>query len=255
MGVATARKAELACLRRGIELGMRHIDTAEMYGNGAAEELIAEAIAGVPRASLFLVSKVLPQNATYRGTLAACESSLRRLKVDYLDAYLLHWRGRHPLADTLRALEDLVDAGKIRALGVSNFDAGDLREALGLLERHPIACNQVLYHLQERAPERALLDLCQENDIALVGYSPFGTQGFPGPGSAGGLVLAEIAGRHGGAVSPRQVALAFLVRRAPLFAIPKAGTLAHVEENAAAAALALSDEDLAAIDAAFPVLA
>jgi diketogulonate reductase-like aldo/keto reductase len=253
MGVATLRKSEIACLRRGIELGMRHIDTAEMYGNGAAEELIAEAIAGIPRETLFLVSKVLPQNATYRGTLAACEASLRRLKVDYLDAYLLHWRGRHPLGETLRALEELVDAGKIRALGVSNFDVADLREALGLLDRHPIACNQVLYHLEERAPEQELLDVCVENQIALVGYSPFGTQGFPAPTSAGGRALAEVAARQGAGATARQVALAFLVRREPLFAIPKASTLAHVEENAAAAALALGDEDLAAIDAAFSV--
>jgi diketogulonate reductase-like aldo/keto reductase len=252
MGVATLRRSEIASVRRGIELGMRHIDTAEMYGNGAAEELIAEAIADVPRESLFLVSKVLPQNATYRGTLAACEASLRRLKVDYLDAYLLHWRGRHPLAETLRALEELVDTGKIRALGVSNFDAADLREACGLVKRHRVACNQVLYHLDERGPEGDLLQVCLENDVALVGYSPFGTQGFPGPESARGRALAAVAARHGRTVTPHQVALAFLVRRAPLFAIPKASTMAHVEENAAAAGLALSDEDVQTIDAAFP---
>src|SRR6185295_13429103 len=128
MGATADRASEVAALRRGVELGLTHIDTAEMYGNGLAESAIAEAIAGFPRERLFIVSKVLPQNATYQGTIAACEASLRRLKIDYLDAYLLHWRGRHPLAETLRALEDLVDAGKIRFLGVSNFDVSDLVE-------------------------------------------------------------------------------------------------------------------------------
>jgi diketogulonate reductase-like aldo/keto reductase len=252
MGAPAVRAAEVQTLRRGIELGMRHIDTAEMYGGGAAEEMVGDAIAGLPRDSLFIVSKVLPQNASRQGTIAACEASLRRLRCGHLDAYLLHWRGRHPLADTLQAMEELVDAGKIRALGVSNFDVPDLEEALGLLKRHPIVCNQVLYHLEERYPEGELLRICTENQIALVGYSPFGTQGFPPVTSAKGRVLAAIAARHGEGVTARQVALAFLVRRAPLFAIPKASSIAHVEENAAAARLSLTDVDLQEIEARFP---
>jgi diketogulonate reductase-like aldo/keto reductase len=253
MGARAARDSEVKTLRRGIELGMRHIDTAEMYGSGAAEEMVGDAIAGLPRDSLFIVSKVLPQNASREGTVAACEASLRRLRTDYLDAYLLHWRGRHPLAETLQAMEELVDAGKIRALGVSNFDVSDLEEALGVLERHPIACNQVLYHLDERYPEGDLLRFCVKNEIALVGYSPFGTQSFPSVTSAKGRVLAAVAARHGGGVTPRQVALAFLVRRAPLFAIPKASSIAHAEENAAAATLSLTEVDLQEIEARFPL--
>lgn len=255
MGTPGARRVETAALRRGIELGLTHIDTAEMYGNGAAEEVVAEAIAGLPRERLFIVSKVLPQNASYNGTVTACEGSLRRLRTDYLDLYLLHWRGRHPLAETMRALEDLVDAGKIRALGVSNFDVAELDEARALLRRHPLACNQVLYHLRERYVERALLPYCVQHGIALCGYSPFGTERFPGPDVAAARVLETIAGRHGASVTPRQVALAFLVRQPPLFAIPKAGRSEHVDENAAALHLCLTEEDLHEIDLAFPATA
>jgi diketogulonate reductase-like aldo/keto reductase len=253
MGVAHARAAEVAALRRGIDLGLTHIDTAEMYGNGLAETVIGDAISGLPRDRLFLVSKVLPQNATYRGTISACESSLTRLRTDYLDAYLLHWRGRHPLAETLRALEDLVDAGKIRALGVSNFDVSDLEEARALLGRHPIACNQVLYHLGERYLENELWKYCERHRIALCGYSPFGTSAFPGPATAGGRVLASVAERRGPKTTPRQVALAFLVRQAPLFTIPKAARSEHVEENAGALNLELSQDDVHQIDEAFPL--
>ncbi len=251
MGARGLRAVEIAALRRGIELGLTHIDTAEMYGNGAAEEVIAEAIAGWPREGLFIVSKVLPQNGTYDGTIAACEASLRRLRTPYLDVYLLHWRGRHPLGETMRALEDLVDAGRIRALGVSNFDVADMDEARSLLRRHPLACNQVLYHLRERYVERALLPYCRQHKIALCGYSPFGTETFPGPATAAGRVLGTIAARHGGRTTPRQVALAFLVREAPLFAIPKAALPEHVEENAGALHLRLTETDLREIDQAF----
>ena len=246
------RSGHVLSLRRGIELGLTHIDTAEMYGDGLAEEAIADAVSGLPRDRLFIVSKVLPQNATYAGTIAACDASLRRLRMDYLDVYLLHWRGRHPLAETLRAMEDLVDAGKIRALGVSNFDVADLDEARGLLRRHPIACNQVLYHLSERYLEKELLAYCRQHGIALVGYSPFGTGAFPGPGTAVGRVLSAVAARHGKAVTVRQVVLAFLVRQAPLFAIPKAAAREHVEENAGALGLVLSEGDIRDIDGAFP---
>jgi diketogulonate reductase-like aldo/keto reductase len=244
---------EIAALRTGITRGLTHIDTAEMYGSGRAEELVAAAIQGVPRRDLFIVSKVLPQNATRAGTLRACENSLRRLGTDYLDVYLLHWRGSVPLADTLGALEELVDQGKIRALGVSNFDVADLEEARALLRKHPIACNQVLYHLGERHIDADLVPYCARHDIAVVGYSPFGHGRFPSDRSAAGRALAAVAARHG--ATPRQVALAFLVREPPLFTIPKASTVAHAEENAGALDLVLDGRDVAEIDAAFPVRA
>src|SRR5262252_2783198 len=246
------RHAEaVAALRAGIARGMVHIDTAELYSG--SEELIAEAIRGIPRRDLFIVSKVLPQNARRAGTLRACEQSLRRLGTDYLDVYLLHWRGSIPLADTLGALEELVDQGKIRALGVSNFDVADLEEARGLLRKHPIACNQVLYHLGERHIDVELVPYCAKHRIAVVGYSPFGHGRFPSPSRGGGRALAAVAERHG--ATPRQVALAFLARTAPLFTIPKASTVAHAEENAGALRLALDPDDIAEIDAAFAVRA
>jgi diketogulonate reductase-like aldo/keto reductase len=242
------RKEAVAALRRGLDLGMTHIDTAEMYGSGESEEYVAEAIAG-RRDEVFLVSKVLPTNASRKGTISACEHSLRRLKVERLDCYLLHWRGSFPLADTIAALEELAKAGKIRAWGVSNFDADDLAEALAIAGPGKIACNQVLYHLQQRAIEHAVLPWCEKHGVALVGYTPFGSR-FPGSGTAGGRVLAEIGAARG--ATPRQVALAFLVRRPSLFAIPKASSAAHTEENAGAGSLSLTDAELKRIDAAFP---
>jgi diketogulonate reductase-like aldo/keto reductase len=252
MGEHGDRSGELAALRAGIARGLSHIDTAEMYGGGRAEQLIAEAIQDVSRRELFIVSKVLPQNASYAGTIRACEQSLRRLKTDYLDVYLLHWRGAHPLADTMGALEALVEQGKIRALGVSNFDVADLEEALGLLRRAPLACNQVLYHLGVRHIDAGLIDYCQAREIALVGYSPFGHGRFP-PSGAGRRVLTAVAARHH--ATERQVALAFLVRKPPLFTIPKASSVEHAEENAGALRLELTSTDVAAIDAAFAVRA
>jgi len=240
-----------AALRAGIELGLTHIDTAEMYGNGRAEEVIGEAIRGLPRAALFIVSKVLPSNATYEGVLRACESSLRRLATDYLDGFLLHWRGAHELGETMRALERLVDDGKIRSLGVSNFDVADLEEARSYLRSHAIACNQVLYHLRERSPERHVLPYCREHRIALVGYSPFGSGDFPSPRSKGGRVLAEVAQRRGASV--HALTLAFLTRLDATFVIPKAANVAHVADNASAWKVELDERDIAEIDAAFPV--
>ena len=196
-------------LRAGLDLGMTHIDTAEMYGSGRAEELVAEAIAG-RREEVFLVSKVLPSNASYKGTIAACEHSLARLKTKHLDLYLLHWRGRYPLTETMRAMEELVAAGKVRFIGVSNFDVADVQEAQAALQRERLAANQVLYHLQERGIERKLIPYCKSQQIAVVGYSPFGHDRFPSPRSAGGRVLEEIGKRHGR--TPRQVALNFLTR-------------------------------------------
>lgn len=232
------RKAAVAAIRRGLELGMTHIDTAEMYTG--SEELIAEAIAG-RRDDVFLVSKVLPQNATRKGTVAACEKSLRRLHVESLDVYLLHWAGSHPLEDTVAGFDDLVRAGRIRAWGVSNFDVDELEELLPL--GRP-ACNQVLYHLGERAIEHAVLPWCESHGVAVVGYSPFGSGRFRDH-----KVLTEIAKAHG--VTPRRVALEFLVRRPALFTIPKSSNATHVAENAAP--LALGDSELTQIDAAFPL--
>jgi diketogulonate reductase-like aldo/keto reductase len=236
-------------LGRGVELGMVHIDSAEMYGDGGAERLVGEAIRGLPRDQLFLVSKVLPSNATYDGTLRACEASLQRLGVEYLDCYLLHWRGSVPLGETMRALETLVRQGKIRALGVSNFDVDDLAEARAALEREPIACNQVLYHLGERTIELHELPYCREHDIAIVAYTPFGRGEWEE--RRGAKTLEQVAGKHG--ATARQVILAFLTRDPNAFAIPKASSVKHVEENAGAGELRLDDEDSAAIDAAFPV--
>ena len=244
------RESVIAALRRGIDLGMTHIDTAEMYGSGEAEELVGEAIAG-RRKEVFLVSKVLPQNASRARTVEACEASLTRLRTDHLNCYLLHWRGQYPLDETFAAFEELRAAGKILAWGVSNFDVSDLNEALDIVGEGRIACNQVLYHLMERAIEHAVLPWCEEHGLAIVAYSPFGHGQFPGPGTRGGRVLKEIADRHH--ATPRQVALRFLVHRELLFAIPKASTPEHAAENAAAGDLHLTEEELARIDEAFPV--
>jgi diketogulonate reductase-like aldo/keto reductase len=242
------RASAVAALRRGLDLGMTHIDTAEMYGD--AEEVIAEAIAG-RRDEVFLVSKVLPQNASRRGTLAACQKSLARLETDRLDCYLLHWRGEYPLEDTFAAFDELEREGKILSWGVSNFDVPDLDEARMIAGEGRIACNQVLYHLQERAIEHAVLPWCEMHSVAVVAYSPFGHGSFPGPRTRGGRVLQEIAAAHN--ATPRQVALRFLVRRPPLFAIPKASRPEHATENAGAGDLHLTEAELARIDEAFPL--
>jgi diketogulonate reductase-like aldo/keto reductase len=241
------RKRAIAALQHGLDLGMTHIDTAEMYGD--AELVIADAIAG-RRDEVFLVSKVLPSNASHRGTITACERSLKRLNTDRLDCYLLHWPGSYPLADTVAAFEELKRAGKIRSWGVSNFDVDDLDELLDVAGEGTIACNQVLYHLKERAIEHAVVPWCERHGVAVVAYSPFGHDDFPTPGSAGGKLLQEIAKAH--AVTPRQVALAFLTRASALFAIPKASSAEHAAENAAAGALDLTKSEIAAIDQAFP---
>jgi len=241
------RKSAIAALRRGIELGMTHIDTAEMYGD--AELVIADAIAG-QRDEVFLVSKAVPSNASRRGTITACERSLKRLKTDRLDCYLLHWRGSYPLSETVAAFEDLKGAGKIRSWGVSNFDADDLDELLEVSGEGKIACNQVLYHLKERAIEHAVIPWCTKHGVAVVAYSPFGHNDFPQGASAGGKVLSRIADAH--KATPRQVALSFLTRDTTVFAIPKASSAEHAAENAAAGKLTLSDAEIAALDAAFP---
>jgi len=246
----SAADSAVECLRRGLDLGLTHIDTAEMYGSGAAESIIAKAISG-RRDEVFLVSKVLPTNASTRGTLAACEKSLARLRTDRLDCYLLHWRGEFPLEETIAAFDTLVRDGKILSWGVSNFDVADLDEVAAIAGAGHPACNQVLYHLQERAIEHAVLPWCQKQGTAVVAYTPFGQSrtAFDAR-TAQGTVLAEIAEAH--QATPRQVALRFLLRHPEVFVIPKASRLAHVAENAAAATLEFSAAELARIDAAFP---
>ena len=241
------RKAAISALQRGIDAGMTHIDTAEMYGD--AELVIADAIAE-QRDRLYLVSKVLPSNASRRGTITACERSLKRLKTDRLDCYLLHWRGSYPLADTVAAFDELIAAGKIRSWGVSNFDVDDLDELLDVAGEGKIACNQVLYHLQERAIEHAVIPWCDKHGVAVVAYSPFGHNEFPSPSSKGGAVLQSIAATR--KATARQVALSFLTRISSVLAIPKASSADHAAENAAAGSLKLSDSEIAALDKAFP---
>jgi diketogulonate reductase-like aldo/keto reductase len=241
------RKRAIAALRHGLDLGMTHVDTAEMYGD--AELVIADAIAG-RRNEVFLVSKVLPSNASRSGTITACERSLKRLKTDRLDCYLLHWRGSYPLEDTVAAFEELVKAGKIKSWGVSNFDADDLGEILEVAGEGRIACNQVLYHLKERAIEHAVIPWCEKHGVAVVAYSPFGHDDFPDARSKGGAVLARIADVR--RATPRQVALSFLTRATTVFAIPKASSAEHAGENAAAGDLVLTDDEILALDAAFP---
>lgn len=241
------RKRAIAALQRGIEHGMTHIDTAEMYGD--AELVIAEAIAG-QRDNLFIVSKVLPSNASRRGTVAACERSLKRLKTDYLDCYLLHWRGSYVLGDTVAAFEELVAAGKIKSWGVSNFDTDDLDQLVAVSGKGRIACNQVLYHLQERAIEHTVIPWCEKHGVAVVAYSPFGHNEFPSPKSRGGELLQSVASAH--KATPHQVALSFLARAVGVFPIPKASSPEHAAENAGGGNLTLSASEIAAIDAAFP---
>jgi diketogulonate reductase-like aldo/keto reductase len=202
---------------------------------------------------VFLVSKVLPNNASRGGTRTACERSLRRLGTDSLDCYLLHWRGSHPLEETIAAFAELRREGKIKAWGVSNFDEEDLEEAHAIAAEagETIACNQVLYHLQERAVEHSVLPWCAKHGVALTAYSPFGSGDFPGPDTAGGRVLSSVAEAHG--ATPHQVALAFLVRDQAAFAIPKAADPKHQEQNSAAGELILAEDDIAQIERAFPL--
>jgi diketogulonate reductase-like aldo/keto reductase len=243
------RAEAIASLRRGLDLGLTHIDTAEMYGSGQVESLVAKAIEG-RRNDVFLVSKVMPTNASYAGTLRACEASLRRLGTDWLDSYLLHWPGRHPFEDTVRAFEQLEKDGKIRSWGVSNFDVDDLDEALPVAGPGRIACNQVLYHLDERRIEHGVLPWCAQNGVALVAYSPFGSGRFPLASSPGGRALSDVA--RGRGATPHQVALAFLLRDPNVLTIPKAAKRAHVEDVAGAADMVLTDDEIRRVDAAFP---
>jgi diketogulonate reductase-like aldo/keto reductase len=238
------RASAIAALRRGLELGLTHLDTAEMYGSGKVEALVGEAIRGL-RDRVFLVSKVLPSNASYDGTRRACERSLQLLKTEALDCYLLHWPGAHPLEETIRAFESLVKDGKIRSYGVSNFDVEGMEAAVRIAGEGRIACNQVLYNLEERTIEHAVLPWCERRGIPIVAYSPIGAQSF-----RSSKALDRIAAVRG--ATPRQLALAFLIRRPGVFAIPKSSNVRHVEENAAAAAVTLTEDEARAIDAAHP---
>lgn len=244
------RAQAVAAIRRGIDLGVTHVDTAELYGRGRVEEIVAEAIEG-RRDEVYLVSKVIPSNASRQGAVDACERSLRRLKTDRLDLYLLHWPGQHPLEDTVAAFESLARDGKIRAWGVSNFDVDDLDALLRCTTADRIACNQVLYHLEERAIEHRVIPWCEARGVSVVGYSPFGSGSFPSAESSGGRALAAVAEKHG--VSAHAAALAFLARRPSVFVIPKASDPRHVEANAKGGEVTLDDDDLAAIDRAFPL--
>jgi diketogulonate reductase-like aldo/keto reductase len=241
---SSRRAQEIEALRLGVELGMTLIDTAEMYGEGAAEELVAEALAG-ERDRLFLVSKVYPHNASRRGVVQACERSLKRLKTDRLDLYLLHWRGSLPLEETVAAFEELRRAGKIRHWGVSNFDLDDMEELLEVPDGGNCATNQVLYNVTRRGPEFSLIPWMAERGMPLMAYSPIEQGRLPQSGA-----LQEIGRKHG--ASPFQIALAWLLQKPGVICIPKASTADHVRDNHRALEIELSPEDLRAIDAAFP---
>ncbi len=238
------RKDEVAALSLGLDLGMTLIDTAEMYGDGGAEEAVAEAVAG-RRDECFIVTKVLPENSTRSGTIAACERSLKRLKTDRIDLYLLHWRGRPPLSETLEAFQTLQEAGAIRFWGVSNFDVGDMEELIALPGGNECATNQVLYNLRRRGIEAGLLPWCRERAIPIQAYSPI---------EQGRLLrdrtLTGVAIRH--RATPAQIALAWVLRQSDMMVIPKAGTEAHVRENRAALDIKLTDQDRAELNRGFP---
>jgi diketogulonate reductase-like aldo/keto reductase len=239
-----SRAAEIATLRRGIDCGMTMIDTAEMYGSGRSENLVGEAIEG-QREQVYLVSKVLPSNASLEGTVRACEASLKRLRTDVLDLYLLHWRGRYPLHETIRGFERLLEQGKIRAWGVSNFDVDDMEELFTTPGGAACASNQVLYNPEHRGIEYDLLPWCAQNGVGVMAYSPVGQGGRLLSSAA----LKNVAQKRG--ISVAQAALAWCLRQ-QIMAIPKASSVRHVEENAAAASVELDTEDLAAIEKAYP---
>lgn len=245
MGETRTRFAdEAAALKLAIDLGVTLIDTAEMYGNGVAEEIVAEAAKG-RRDKLFIVSKVLPYNGSQRGTIDACERSLRRLKSDHIDLYLLHWRGSHPFAETLGAFDKLKQQGKIRYHGVSNFDRRDMEEWVKS-GGEAVASNQILYNLTRRGPEWEVIPWCRQRNISIMAYSPI-EQGR----MLGEKVLGQVAARHTGA-TPAQVALAWLLRRDGMIVIPKSSKKEHVRENFGALDLKLGDQDVADLDSAFP---
>lgn len=235
---------EVEALRYGLELGLTLIDTAEMYGEGGAEEVVAQVIAG-RRSEVFLVSKVYPHNASKKGVVAACDRSLKRLNTDYLDLYLLHWRGSVPLSETLEAFQSLKAAGKIRSYGVSNFDTEDMAEAVRLEGGKAIATNQVLYNLTRRGIERNLLPWCRQQKIPIMAYSPI-EQGR----LLNNQALKKMARERD--VTAAQIAIAWLLHQDDVIVIPKSSRIEHVKQNYAALNLALSAEELATLETAFP---
>ena len=238
-------------LQLGLDLGMNHIDTAEMYGNGMVEEIVGQAIAG-RRDEVFLVSKVLPSNASYYDTLRACERSLKRLKTDWLDMYLIHWPStNHPIHETMRAMETLVKEGLVKFIGVSNFDLEHLKEAERVLQNERIACNQVMYNLNSRGIEKSLLPYCNRKGISVVGYAPFGHGNFPSSNSDDGRVLVKIAERH--QKTPHQVVLNFIVNHINIFTIPKTSRPQRVKENSDSVGWNLTKDDIVDINRVFPV--
>ena len=244
------RRAEIAALRLGLDLGMNLIDTAEMYGEGGAEEVVGEAIKDRERNDVFVVSKVYPHNATRRGAVEACARSLRRLKTDYLDLYLLHWRGDVPLIETLEAFQQLKDTGQIRDYGVSNFDVNDMSEAHGLPNGEDIATNQVLYNVAHRGIEWDLLSWCRSRGIPVMAYSPLGNDSAERRRILSERKIKVIAARHG--VTSGQIALAWLLRDPDVVVIPKASRAEHVRDNRAALDVKLTAQDLKELDEAFP---
>lgn len=245
------RRAAIRVLQRGFELGMTHVDTAELYGRGEVEQrIVAPALRGW-RASVFLVSKVRPPFTSFRQTLRACERSLRRLGTDYLDLYLLHWKGPHPLAETLEAFDRLREQGKIRAYGVSNLLLDELQEAVHLAGPGRVACNQVAYSLENRLAELDMIPWCEANGVSVVAYSPLGTGHFPPHGSTRRIVLDALAASRG--ITPHRLALRFLLRHRSVLVIPKHSTIAHAEDNAAASEVRITDEEVRVLEAAFPV--
>jgi diketogulonate reductase-like aldo/keto reductase len=253
MGVRPAqRDAEVAALRLGLDLGMRVIDTAEMYGDGGAEEVVAQAIEG-RRDEVYVVTKVLPQNASRKGTVRACEKSLARLRTDRIDLYLLHWESGHPLADTVEAFQELAEDGKILSWGVSNFDDALLAKLRAVPQGGECAANQALYNLNHRGPEWSLLNECTRNGLLFMAYSPLDEGRLEigaGPSNPRRRALQKVAERHG--ATPAQIAIAFTIARPGIVSIPKASDPDHVRQNADAARIALDDDDRRELDAVFP---
>jgi diketogulonate reductase-like aldo/keto reductase len=240
----------LRALTAGIEAGLTHIDTAEAYGDGEVERIVARAIAGRARERVFVASKVLPEHATFEGTISACEGSLRRLGTDRLDLYLLHEPSEHPLEETIHAFDRLLEAGKIRSFGVSNFDVEELEHAVAIAGPGRIVCNQVIHHLRERYVEGALARCCEAHEVALVGYAPFGGGDFPESGEAERDMLDAVAECH--AATARQVCLAFLLRDGRSLSIPRTTDQRHAQENAAAIEIELTPDEVAALELSFP---
>ncbi|CAC9521489.1 aldehyde reductase [Leishmania donovani] len=244
------RTRELAALRAGMEAGMTLIDTAEMYGNGRSERLVAEAIKETPRERLFIVSKVLPTNASRATIFRSCDASLQNIGTDYLDLYLLHWRGRVPLPETVTCMEELVKSGKIRRWGVSNFDVDDMKELWRVPGGDKCAVNQVLYHLGSRGIEYDLLPWLREHNVPVMAYCPIAQAGELKSELYKSTVVQSVAARHNATVT--QVLLAFVLRSGHVIAIPRSSNPAHTKENAAADSIELTEVDMAQLDAAFP---